>query len=150
MMNRVFLIGNMTDDVELKTTPSGISVCRFSIGVSRPANRDGERVTDFFECSAWRGTAESIAKYCKKGHKVCVVGSVQTRTYEDNQGIKRKVYDIAVQEVEFLTPKSNAETGEFEARRSSSAHSSTATQTSVFGQNRPTLQPMDDDGDIPF
>lgn len=126
MLNKVFLIGNLTKDVELSTTPSGISVCRFSIGVSRPYSQDGERVTDFFECTAWRGTAESIAKYCKKGHKICVTGSVQTRTYEDNNGNKRKVFDIIVQDVEFLTPK--AETS----------------------QNKPTLQPMDDDSDIPF
>ena len=134
MLNKIFLIGNLTADVELKTTPSGVSVCRFSIGVSRPANQDGERVTDFFECSAWRGTAEAIAKYCKKGNKLCVTGSVQTRTYEDNEGKKRKVYDIAVQEVEFLTPKANVEADEPRAIRS-----------------KPTLQPMDDDSDIiPF
>lgn len=135
MLNKVILIGNLTKDAELNTTPSGVSVCRFSIGVSRPYNQDGERITDFFECTAWRGTAEAIAKHCKKGHKVCVIGSVQTRTYEDNNGNKRKVFDIAVQEVEFLTPKSNAETGEVGART---------------GRNKPSLQAMDDDSDIPF
>lgn len=150
MLNKIFLIGNLTRDTELTTTPSGVSVCRFSIGVSRPYSQDGEKVTDFFECTAWRGTAEAVAKYCKKGHKLCVIGSVQTRTYEDNNGSKRKVYDIAVQEVEFLTPKSNAETGEVEAKQSSSVKSSTATQTSVFERNKTTLQPMDDDDDIPF
>ena len=151
MLNKIFLIGNMTKDAELNTTPSGISVCRFSIGVARPHNQDGEKVTDFFECTAWRGTAEAIARYCKKGHKICVIGSVHTRTYEDNNGSKRKVYDIAVQEVEFLTPKSNAETGESTASQSSSTRSSTATQTSVFTpKGRPTLQAMDDDNDIPF
>ena len=150
MLNRCFFIGNLVRDPELKNTPSGVSLCRFDIGVSRPYNQDGERVTDFFECTAWRGTAESIVKYCKKGHKVCVVGSVQTRTYEDNDGKKRKVYDIAVQEVEFLTPKNNAETAEFEPRQTSSTNRSASTQTSVFGRNKPTLQEMDDDSDIPF
>lgn len=150
MLNKVFLIGNLTKDPELSNTSSGVSVCRFSIGVARPANQDGERVTDFFECSAWRGTAEAIARYCKKGNKICVIGSVQTRTYEDNNGSKRKVYDISVQEVEFLTPKSNAETGEIGASQSSLAHSSTTKQTSVFDRNKPSLQPMDDDDDIPF
>ena len=65
MLNKIFLIGNLTKDAELSTTPSGISLCRFSIGVARPYTQDGERVTDFFECSAWRGTAEAIAKSCK-------------------------------------------------------------------------------------
>lgn len=126
MLNKVVLIGNLTKDVELKTTPSGISVCRFDLAVSRPANQDGERVTDFFDCTAWRGTAEAIAKYCKKGHKLAVTGSVQTRTYEDNNGVKRKVFDIIVQDVEFLTPKAES------------------------SQSKPTLQPMDDDDGIPF
>ena len=150
MTNKVFLIGNLTKDVELNTTPSGVSVCRFDIAVNRPFDSNGERKTDYFSCSSWRGTAEAVARYCKKGHKICVIGSVQTRTYEDNEGRKRTVYDIAVQEVEFLTPKANAETDEFGTNRSSSARSSTPTQTSVFGKNRPTLQPMDDDSDIPF
>ena len=133
MLNKVFLIGNITKDAELNTTPSGISVCRFDLAVKRPYSQDGESVTDFFGCSAWRGTAEAIAKYCKKGHKLCVTGSVQTRTYEDNEGKQRKVFDIAVQEVEFLTPKANVEADEPRTIRS-----------------KPTLQPMDDDSDIPF
>lgn len=133
MLNKLFLIGNITKEVELKTTPSGVSVCRFDLAVSRPYSQDGEKVTDFFECSAWRGTAEAIAKYCKKGSKICIVGSVQTRIYEDNEGKKRKVYDISVQDVEFLSPKDNVE--------------SDAPKTS---QKKPTLQPMDGDDDIPF
>ena len=141
MLNKIFLIGNLTKDAELSTTPSGISVCRFSIGVARPYTQDGERVTDFFECSAWRGTAEAIAKSCKKGHKICVVGSVQTRTYEDNNGLKRKVYDIAVQEVEFLTPKAN-----------NSVYDSVdgVSQKQFTTKGKPTLEAMDDDSDIPF
>ena len=151
MLNKVFLIGNLTRDAELTTTPSGVSLCRFDLAVNRPFDSNGERKTDYFSCSAWRGTAEAVAKYCQKGHKICVVGSVQTRTYEDNEGRKRTVYDIAVQEVEFLTPKSNAETGEFGTSQSASTHSSTPTQTSIFKpKGRPTLQEMEDDGDIPF
>jgi single-strand DNA-binding protein len=122
-------------------------LCRFDIAVNRPFDSNGERKTDYFTCSAWRGTAEAIAKYCKKGHKICVIGSVQTRTYQDNEGKKRTIYDIAVQEVEFLTAKTSTETGEFGTNTSSSAHSSTDART---GRNKPTLQPMDDDGDIPF
>ena len=146
MLNKVFLIGNLTKDPALSTTPSGNNLCRFDIAVNRQFDSNGERKVDYFSCSAWRGTAEAIARYCKKGHKICVIGSVQTRTYQDNEGKSRTVYDIAVQEVEFLTAKAT-ETGEFEARTSSSAHSSNGTQTS---RNKPILQPMDDDGDLPF
>lgn len=147
-MNKVFLIGNLTRAPELTETASGVALCHFSIAVQRDyTSQDGERQTDFFNCTAWRGLGESIAKYTKKGKKVAVTGSIQLRNYEDNQGVKRTAVDIIVSDVEFLTPKSNAETGEFEAKASSSAHSS---GDSGNGQNKPTLQPMDGDDDIPF
>ena len=70
-MNKAFLVGNLTRDPELTTTPNGISVCRFSIAVQRRfANADGEREADFINCVAWRGLADNIAKYVKKGKKV--------------------------------------------------------------------------------
>lgn len=75
-MNKVFLIGNLTRDPELSETGSGISVCRFSIAVNRDyTNADGERETDFFNCTAWRGIAETIARYCKKGTKSQYAGA---------------------------------------------------------------------------
>jgi single-strand DNA-binding protein len=105
-MNKVILIGNLTRDPELTETPSGVAVCRFSIAVSRDyANADGNRETDFFNITVWRGRAEVCGKYLKKGNKVAVVGSLQTRSYEDKDGIKRNVIDVIASEVEFLTPK---------------------------------------------
>ena len=104
-MNKIFLIGNLTRDPELSETQSGISVCRFSIAVNRPYLNDGERETDFFNVTAWRGTAEAVAKFTKKGNKIAVVGSVQMRTYEGNDGVKRTAVDIIAQDVEFLTAK---------------------------------------------
>ena len=105
-MNKVILVGNLTRDPELSETPSGVSVCRFSIAVSRDyANADGSRDVDFFNITVWRGRAENCGKYLKKGNKVAVVGSLQTRSYEDKDGIKRNVTDIVANEVEFLTPK---------------------------------------------
>ena len=89
-MNKVFLIGNLTRDPELRETPSGVAMCRFAIAVNRPTvSQDGERQTDYFECTAWRGLAETIARFTQKGKKVAVVGSIQLRNYEDNQGVKR-------------------------------------------------------------
>ena len=135
-MNKVFLIGNLTRDPELTETASGVAVCRFSIAVSRNyTNEDGERQTDFFNCTAWRGLGETIAKYTKKGKKVAVVGSVQLRGYEDNEGIKRTAVDIIVQDVEFLSPKENDE----------------ADEPKTTGKKKPTLREMDDDlSGIPF
>lgn len=106
-MNKVMLIGNLTRDPELSETPSGVAVCRFAIAVSRDyANSDGTRETDFFNITVWRGRAENCGKYLKKGNKVAVIGSLQNRSYEDKDGIKRNVTDIMANEVEFLTPKS--------------------------------------------
>ena len=105
-MNKVILIGNLTRDPELTETPTGVSVCRFAIAVSRDyANADGNRETDFFNITVWRGRAENCGKYLKKGNKVAIVGSLQTRSYEDKDGIKRNVTDVVANEVEFLTPK---------------------------------------------
>ena len=105
-MNKVILVGNLTRDPELTETPSGVAVCRFSIAVSRDyANSEGTRETDFFNITVWRGRAEVCGKYLKKGNKVAIVGSIQTRSYEDKDGIKRTVTDIVANEVEFLTPK---------------------------------------------
>ena len=136
-MNKVFLIGNLTRDPELTETPGGVAVCHFAIAVNRNySGQDGERQTDFFNCTAWRATAETIARYTKKGNKVAVTGSIQLRNYEDNQGVKRQAVDIIVQDVEFLTPK----TGEDDMDMPRAA----------APKKKPVLQAMDDDSDIPF
>ncbi len=106
-MNKVILVGNLTRDPELSETPNGVAVCRFAIAVSRDyANAEGNRETDFFNVTVWRGRAENCGKYLKKGNKVAIVGSLQTRSYEDKDGIKRNVTDVVANEVEFLTPRS--------------------------------------------
>ena len=108
-MNKVILVGNLTKDPELSETPSGVAVCKFSLAVSRDyTNAEGNRDTDFFNITVWRGRAENCGKYLKKGNKVAIVGSLQTRSYEDKDGIKRNVTDVIASEVEFLTPKQQA------------------------------------------
>ncbi|MBQ9514262.1 MAG: single-stranded DNA-binding protein [Clostridia bacterium] len=136
-MNKVILIGNLTRDPELSETPSGVAVCRFSIAVSRDyANSEGNRETDFFNITVWRGRAENCGKYLKKGNKVAVVGSLQTRSYEDKDGIKRNVTDIVANEVEFLTPK-NAQ-GDADGE-----------ETVTSRRERPQLEAIDDN-QLPF
>ncbi len=118
-MNKVILIGNLTRDPELSETPNGVAVCRFSIAVSRDyANADGNRETDFFNITVWRGRAENCGKYLKKGSKVAVVGSLQNRTYEDKEGTTRYVTDIVANEVEFLSPRNANGEGETEVKAS--------------------------------
>ena len=109
-MNKVILIGNLTKDPELSETPSGVAVCKFSLAVSRDyTNAEGNRDTDFFNITVWRGRAENCGKYLKKGNKVAIVGSLQNRSYEDKDGIKRNVTDVIANEVEFLTPKQSGQ-----------------------------------------
>lgn len=118
-MNKVILIGNLTRDPELSETPNGVAVCRFSIAVSRDyANADGNRETDFFNITVWRGRAENCGKYLKKGSKVAVVGSLQNRTYEDKEGTTRYVTDIVANEVEFLSPRNANGEGDAEVKAS--------------------------------
>ena len=107
-MNKVFLIGNLTRDPELTETSSGVAICRFAIAVNRNYTSGGERQTDFFNCTAWRGLGENVARYAKKGNKVAVVGSVELRNYEDSQGVRRTAVDINCNDVEFLTPRAQS------------------------------------------
>lgn len=105
-MNKIFIIGNLTHDPEMRTTSSGVSVCSFSVAVTRRfAPQGGERQTDFFRVSAWRQLGEVCSKYLAKGRKVAVVGELQARTYQANDGVTRMSLEISADEVEFLTPK---------------------------------------------
>jgi single-strand DNA-binding protein len=109
-MNKVILVGNLTRDPELTETPNGVPVCRFAIAVSRDyASASGTRETDFFNITVWRGRAENCGKYLKKGNKVAIVGSLQNRSYEDKEGVKRTATDIVASEVEFLTTNREGE-----------------------------------------
>lgn len=107
-MNKITLIGNLTRDPELSQLPSGVSVCKFAIAVNRNfTNANGERETDFFNITAWRGLGENCAKYLAKGRKVCVVGSVQIRNYEDKDGNRRTAVDVVAEDIEFLSSRND-------------------------------------------
>lgn len=103
-MNRATIIGNLTRDPELKTTASGVSVCTFTVAVSRAFSKDKDEA-DFIPIVTWRGLAENCAKFLSKGRKVGVSGRIQTRSYEANNGERRYVTEIIADDVEFLTPK---------------------------------------------
>ena len=136
-MNKVFLIGNLTRDPEIRETPSGVSMCRFAIAVNRTyATSDGTRETDFFNITVWRNQAENCGRYLKKGSKVAIVGSLQNRSYEDKDGVKRNVTDIIASEVEFLASRSAGE-GEPDMLQAQPR------------RERPKLEPVSDD-DLPF
>lgn len=105
-MNKSILIGRLTKDPELKTTTSGTNVCSFTIAVNRRyKNSEGNYDADFINCAAWRQTAEFISNYFTKGRMIGVVGSIQTRTYDDAEGKKRYVTEVVVDEAYFVESK---------------------------------------------
>lgn len=105
-MNSVCMIGRVCNDLELKTTNSGVSVTSFNLAVDRSYTPKGqEKQTDFIPCVAWRGTAEFISKYFRKGNKIAVKGELQQRTYTANDGSKRNVFEVIVDGAFFCESK---------------------------------------------
>lgn len=109
-MNKVFLIGRLAREPEVRATQDGVSVATISVAVPRRTNREE---VDFFNVVAWRGLAEVCAKYLVKGQRVAVAGELRTRTYDAKDGSKRYVTEIQADDVEFLE-KPRAGTSEFE------------------------------------
>jgi single-strand DNA-binding protein len=113
-MNKVELIGHMTKDIELNGLTSGKTVGRFGIAVNRKYEQNGQKVTDFINVVVWEKLADNVAKFCKKGSKIAVVGEIQTRTYESN-GEKKYAFEVVANEVEFLSTK-NEDDGKVELK----------------------------------
>ncbi len=104
-MNKVILIGNLTKDPEVNVTSNDLTNCRFTVAVKRKYSRDGKAESDFFTVVSWRGLAENCGKYLRKGSRVGVSGSIQNRSYEGSDGIKRYTVEIVADEVQFLSTK---------------------------------------------
>lgn len=100
-MNKLTIIGNLTRDPELRTTPQGISVCDFTVAVNRRKSDE----SDFFRVTAWRQLGENAAKYLAKGRKVCVVGPVSARSYQTQNGETRVSLEVTAEDVEFLSSR---------------------------------------------
>lgn len=110
MLNIVAVIGRIVNDVELKITSNGVSVCSFTVAVDRNFVPKGEdRKSDFIDVVTWRNTAEFVSKYFRKGSLIAINGSLQTRTYEDNNHVKRKVTEIIADNINFCESKQVAE-----------------------------------------
>lgn len=102
MLNKVILIGRLTRDPELRYTPSGTPVAKFTLAVDRRTNKQGEREADFIDIVTWQKTAETCANYLGKGRLVAVEGRLQIRSYDDSQGVRRKAAEIVAETVRFL------------------------------------------------
>lgn len=106
-LNKVILGGRATSDIELKQTTSGVPVCTFSLAIARKPVKDKPQQTDFISCVAWRQTAEFISRYFRKGSALCVIGEIQTRAWQDQQGGKRYATEVVVEEAMFVDSKSD-------------------------------------------
>ncbi|MBE6691766.1 MAG: single-stranded DNA-binding protein [Ruminococcaceae bacterium] len=105
--NKVILVGNLVADPELKTTPNGVSVTRFSIAVNRRARSGEQAQTDFFNIVAWRQTAEFVSRFFTKGRPILVSGTLQNRNWTDNNNVKHYATEIVADEVSFVDRKSD-------------------------------------------
>lgn len=106
MYNKVIMLGRITQDLDLKTTPNGVPVLQFSIAVDRRFQTKGEeKKSDFFNCVAWRNEAEFISRYWEKGRAILIEGELQTRSYDDKNGVKRYVTEIVVDRASFTGEK---------------------------------------------
>jgi len=151
-MNKVILMGRLTRDPEIKTTQSQVSYCNFSIAVDRRfKDANGERQTDFINCVAWRQQADLLGKYFAKGHRIGVVGTIQTRSYEV-EGQRKYATDVVVDEIEFIETRASAgmSSGEYTAPTSSSGAAPEQRVTPAPAGDSGFFPTMDDDTTLPF
>jgi len=133
-MNKAILMGRLTRDPELRTTSGNVSVCTFTLAIDRRyKTASGEKQADFIPVVAWRQQAEFSAKYFRKGSRMLVVGSIQTRSWDDTEGKRHSVTEVIADEIQFVDSK-KSENG-YDASASASA--------------QPAAQPAASDGFFP-
>lgn len=153
MLNVAVIMGRLVADPELRHTPSGVAVTTFTLAVERSytPKDSSERQTDFIDVVAWRGTAEFVCKYFAKGRMMAVHGAIQTRSYTDKEGNKRKAFEIIASDVNFADSKRDgapSSTGDFDSAPKPAAFSEPAPAYSS-GSNEDFEEILGDD-DLPF
>ena len=144
--NTVTLVGNVTDDPELRFTPSGAAVANFTVAVNRRFQKDGQRedrLDGFFRCSCWRDMAENVAESLHKGTRIVVVGRLQQRSWDDPEGNKRSTIEVQVDEV---GPSLRWATAAVQKSRRSGATGGDWGQTQGQTQSAPVGAPAQDEG----
>lgn len=138
MINKVIEEGRLAKDVEIKRTSSGMAVCNFVLAVERiHIQSDGKKV-DYFDCVCWNKLAENLEKYCKKGSPISIVGTLQTRSYENSQGVNVKITEIKCDEIHFLSSRTaNKDGSKFKQEESDSVKE--------FEKTKDSFELMDDD-----
>lgn len=143
MINRVVLVGRLTKDPELRYTPSGVAMARFTLAVNRTfSNQQGEREADFINCTVWRKQAENVANFLKKGSLAGVEGRIQTGSYEGQDGKRVYTTDVVADSVQFLEPKSGSGGGDRpqQGQPYGGGYQNNNNQYSSYQQNQPPNQ----------
>lgn len=141
-MNKAILMGRLTRDPEMRTTPNQVAVCTFTIAVDRRfKTASGERQADFIPVVAWRQQAEFVARYFHKGSRIVVVGSIQTRNWDDQEGKKRTSTEVIADEIYF---------GESKKGDGVSGYDSPAASADRTAENNGFFPAPDDDTSLPF
>ncbi len=147
-LNKVILGGRITTDIELRTTPSGVSVVSFLVAVNRRgAVKPGdEQKSDFFSCIAWRGTAEFISRYFRKGSAICVIGAIENNNWTDDKGMQHYGDRVMVDEAYFVDSKADAPGGAAVAKPDPVMYKSPAMEQGGYSQ----LEPLANEDELPF
>lgn len=154
-MNKVMLTGRIAHDLDLRYTPSGTAVLQFNIAINRPKDENGEQKADFPTIVVWGKQAENLNKYQKKGSQIGIIGRIQTRNYDNNEGKKVYVTEVIAENVEFLESKkddSNFKNLTETQPTNNTSEELTEDPYANFG-NQITLDDLDsvvNDNDLPF
>lgn len=149
-MNKVILVGRLTKDPELRATTSGVPVCSFTVACDRRFVKQGEeRKADFINCIAWRQAGESISKYFAKGHRIALEGSIQTRSWTDNEGKTRYTTEVVVDQWEFAQSKNEGGMGGSYSASASSSLYPQPEQSAPSAGDIDGFMPIEEE-DLPF
>jgi len=135
MANKVFLVGRLAKDPEVRYTNNNLAVCNFTLAVDRRFAKENDQQADFFQVVAWQKTAEFCSKYFSKGRKIVVIGRLQTRSWDDNEGKKRWTTEVVAEEVDFADSKKGNTGDAYEPTQNNSGGG---------------FYPVDEDDELPF
>ena len=145
MINRTVLVGRLTKDPELKYTPSGVPMARFTLAVNRPfSNQQGEKEADFINCIAWRKQAENLSNFMKKGNMVGIEGRIQTGSFEGQDGKRVFTTDVIADSIQFL----EARGGGNGSQNTQGQQNYTRTEQDPFANSKGPIEVNSDD--LPF
>lgn len=150
MLNVVVLMGRLVSDPELRHTPNDVPVTSFTIAVNRRFSKPGEeRQTDFIDIVAWRQLADFICKYFRKGQMIAIEGSIQTRSYQDKDGNKRKAFEIIANNAQFTESKKDS-SNSFSLREGKTTEKSNMDFSAYSNGEDNDFQTIESDDDLPF